>query len=90
MPHKTTDAWLRGGAGPMKDRRLKRTSRGNDDAAAIDEQMESVQETLTTGGVPPMIGADTSPIYLDDDGRAVLKLCEIPGCPVCESEEEDE
>lgn len=33
-------AWLRGGAGPMKDRRLKRTSRGADDAEAIEESLE--------------------------------------------------
>ena len=36
-----TRAWLRGGAGAMKDRRLKRTGRGTDDAAAIDESLAS-------------------------------------------------
>jgi len=39
-----TKAWLRGGAGIMRDRRLKRTGRGADEAAAIEESLAGVEE----------------------------------------------
>ncbi len=48
MSHKPQDAWLRGGAGPMRARRAERGGTRNDSRDLLEQALDEVEDSTYT------------------------------------------